>query len=373
MTDMSNSDQGDVVPRPSVGRLRRLEPEHRQRLRKVLKPLAIIVLSFVVGWIIVGFVGAVDWAQVVSSFARLTPWQVVPLVVALLVRQVFNAVPLSQFVSGLSVGRSMQNDLAANLAGTVAPPPGDVVMRVAMFNSWGINPLDGMAGVTLNMVTFYSVRFLAPALGLILLAVAGAESGNVGVALLLALLAVAIITALLLMLRADTWAMLLGRSAARIVRRFKADIDPEVWATAVLDFRGRMTADLPPRLARSMAALLGMVLADATIVTLALRFTGVDADSLPLLLVLGSFLTAYPLTIMPLFGLGVLDAALIASFTDAAGLHQEATIVAALSIWRATTLLGTLVLGALVTLRWRQQRHGDVTTEDEPTAGASEG
>jgi hypothetical protein len=53
----------------------------------------------------------------------------------LLLRQVLNAVPLSQFVEGLGPRRSVQNDLAANLLGTVSPPPGDVLIRVAMFGS----------------------------------------------------------------------------------------------------------------------------------------------------------------------------------------------------------------------------------------------
>jgi uncharacterized membrane protein YbhN (UPF0104 family) len=116
-----------------------------------------------------------------------------------------------------------------------------------------------------------------------------------------------------------------------------------------------MTADLPPRLAKSFLALLGMIAADATILAVAVRFTGIGADSLPLAIILGTFLTAYPLTIMPLFGLGVLDAALLAAFTEVAGLSAEANLVAALSIWRATTLLGTLALGALMTLYWRRQ------------------
>ncbi len=339
-----------------VGPLPQLEPESRQRLRRFLKPGLIIVLSLVVGYIIVGFVGSIDWAQVAGAFRQLSAWQLAPLAAALLVRQLLNAVPLAQFVSGLGVGRSMQNDLAANLAGTVAPPPGDVVVRIAMFNSWGINPLDGMAGVTLNMITFYSVRLFAPAVGLVLLAITGYEGGNIALSVLLALLAVGIIAALLMLLRAETWARLLGRTAARTARRFKADVDPEVWATAVVDFRGRMTADLPPRLARSMVALLGVIAADASIIVLALRFTGVGSDGLSVILVLGTFLVAYPLTIMPLFGLGVLDAALLAAFTEAAGLAAEPSILAALTIWRATTLLGTLALGALVTLLWKGRR-----------------
>jgi hypothetical protein len=54
-----------------------------------------------------------------------------------------------------------------------------------------------------------------------------------------------------------------------------------------------------------MVALVLMVVADATILTLAIRFTGIGPDVLPPLLVVGTFCTAYPLTVMPLLGFGV--------------------------------------------------------------------
>jgi hypothetical protein len=54
-----------------------------------------------------------------------------------------------------------------------------------------------------------------------------------------------------------------------------------------------------------MVALVLMVVADATILTLAIRFTGIGPDVLPSLLVVGTFCTAYPLTVMPLLGFGV--------------------------------------------------------------------
>ncbi len=100
-----------------------------------------------------------------------------------------------------------------------------------------------------------------PSIGLVLLAIVGAETGNVGLAVLFAVLAVAIIGGLLLVLAQERWAVLLGRIAAQV----------------------------------------------------ALRFTGVGADQLSLFLIVGTFRTAYPLTVMPLFGFGVLDATLLAA------------------------------------------------------------
>jgi uncharacterized membrane protein YbhN (UPF0104 family) len=160
---------------------------------------------------------------------------------------------------------------------------------------------------------------------------------------------------LLLVLAQERWAVLLGRLGAQVAQRLRREADPDQWSRTVVDFRSRVAAGLPTRLARSLVALVLMVLADATILTLALRFTGVDADRLPLLLVVGTFCTAYPLTVMPLFGFGVLDATLLAAYTDVAGLEAEPSIVAALAIWRGVTLLGPLALGALVTLNWRRR------------------
>jgi hypothetical protein len=293
--------------------------------RPLVRPALVVVVSVAVGSLIVGFVGAIDWGAVATAFGR------------------------------LSWGRSVQNDLSANLLGTVTPPPGDVVMRVAMFKSWGVSTLDGMAGVTLNMLTFFAVRLLMPSIGLVLLAIVGAETGNVGLAVLFVVAAVTIVVGLLRVLAHERWAVLLGRLAARVAQRLRRDADPDEWSRTVVDFRARVSAGLPAKLARSMVALVLMVLADATILTLALRFTDVGADRLPLLFVVGTFCTVYPLTVMPLFGFGILDATLLAAFTEVAVLDAEPSIVAALAIWRGVTLLGPLALGALVTLNWRRQ------------------
>lgn len=327
----------------------------KRRRRPWLKPLVLFVLSIAVAWIVVGFVGSIDWSEVVASFGRLTILAIVVLVLGLLVRQAFNAVPLSRFVVGLPWWRSVQNDQAANVVGTFAPPPADVVLRVSMFSSWGINPVDGMAGVTLNMFTFYAVRFLAPVLGvLVLLTNQGVERGQIVSAVVSGLVAAAVIGGLVAVMRGDVLAAWVGRSAARVVNRVREGADEQEWALAVVDFRGRMNQTLRAGLVPSLAALVAMVLTDAAILLMALRFVGVSASELPVVDIVGGFLIAYPLTLMPLAGLGVLDAALLAAFTEIAGLQWEAEIVAALVVWRTITLGGPLLMGAIIVSLWRR-------------------
>ncbi|MFZ0323695.1 MAG: hypothetical protein WAN48_06140, partial [Actinomycetes bacterium] len=129
------------------------------------------------------------------------------------------------------------------------------------------------------------------------------------------------------------------------------------WADMVVDFRGRMVTTIRTGLAPSLLALLAMVVVDACILLSALRFVGVGSGDLHAFEVLDAFLIAYPLTLLPLFGFGVMDAALLATFVELGGDAIEPQVVAALIIWRVTTLLGTLALGLLSVGLWKRGSH----------------
>ena len=326
----------------------------RRAVPRWVKPLFLVVVSFAAAWVIVGFVGTIEWSEVAAAFSRLNLVSVLVLLLGLCARQAFNAIPLSRFVPGLPWRRSVQNDLGANVVGTFAPPPADVVLRVSMFHSWGVNPVDGMAGVTLNMITFYAVRFLAPMLGVLLLTTQEVQRSHLVTAALSGLIAAAVIGGLVGVMRGDGMAAWLGRAAARVASRVKEDVDEEEWSLAVVDFRRRMNDTLRAGLLPSLLALVAMVLCDSVILLLSLRFVGVGPLQLSALDIIAAFLIAYPLTLMPLAGLGVLDASVLAAYTEIAGLEWEAEIVAALIVWRTITLAGPLVLGGLTVAWWRR-------------------
>ena len=54
---------------------------------------------------------------------------------------------------------------------------------------------------------------------------------------------------------------------------------------------------------------------------------------------------AYPLTLFPLMGLGILDAVLLAAYVNVGGIEIEPELVAALVVWRVFTILGPITLG----------------------------
>jgi len=338
----------------------------------LVRPLLFLAVSLVVARILINLVGSVDWRQVATALGQLE-WAQVPALAGLLVlRQAFNSIPLSVFVPGLGFRRGFQNDLTANLVGTVAPPPSDIVVRISMFRSWGISPVDGMPGVTLNSLAFYVIRFSIPILGVLLLIGRDLTSGQVWSAVISLVVAVAIIVTLVLVARGESFARIIGRRAALIAGRFRDNVDAEVWSDKVAGFRATMSTRLNRGLPPSLAALAAMVLTDGLIVLLCLRLVGVDSSLLPVGLVLGSFFVAYPLTALPLAGLGVLDAALVVAYTETAGVEFEPEIVAALVVWRVATILGTLALGALTFVWWRWQiSRGRILSGDDPDeAGA---
>ncbi len=333
----------------------------------LVRPLLFLAVSLVVARILINLVGSVDWRQVATALGQLE-WSQVPALVALLVvRQAFNSVPLSVFVPGLGFRRGFQNDLTANLVGTVAPPPSDIVVRISMFRSWSISPVDGMPGVTLNSLAFYVIRFSIPIVGVILLIGRDLTSGQIWSAVVSLIIAVAIIVTLILVARGENFARIIGRRAALAAGRFRDDVDVDVWSDKVAGFRATMSTRLSRGLPRSLLALAAMVITDGLIVLLCLRLVGVGSSLLPVGLVLGSFLVAYPLTALPLAGLGVLDAALVVAYTETAGVDAEPEIVAALVVWRVLTIIGTLILGALSFAWWRWQiSRGRILSGDAP-------
>lgn len=318
-----------------------------------MRALIIAAISIIAGMLIVRLVGSIQWSAVGDALRHLTWTEAAVLVALLVIRQVFNAAPIARFTPGLGRGRAMINDLSANLLGTITPPPGDVVIRVAQFRTWGIHPVDGMAGVTLTSVVFYGARFIAPVLGLLLLALSEVEHGHVILGLASGAIAAAIITALVLVLRSDEGAARVGRAGARLATAARASVDADAWIEAVVDFRRRISAVLRRQLLPALAGMLAAILVDGTIVLVSVRAVGVDAATLPWVEVFTAFLMVYPLTILPLFGLGVLDALLIAAWVDHAGVEFEATFLAATIVWRAITLGGTLILGVAAVVWWK--------------------
>ncbi len=332
------------------GDLERKRPRMRKR---ILRVAIMLVIGFLVYRATVEMVGTVEWSDVWAAFGRLGLLYVVLQIIALLVRQALNASPMWVFVPGLNLMRAMMCDLAGNLAARVVPPPSDAVLRVKMFQSWGIDGVTGMTGVMLDKITSSAVRFMSGALGLVFVAITGIRGQYSFLAALSLLVGVIMIALLLAIVRGDRPAALIGRVSGRIVKRVRRRTDPEAWAASLVRIRTESAGALGKGLIPALVARGVMTLVDGVILLMALRFLDVESGALPATKVMTVFLIAYPLTILPLQGTGILDSVLLGGLVVISGVAYEPDVVAAILIWRVTLVVGPLLLGTISLGLWR--------------------
>jgi hypothetical protein len=316
--------------------------------------LALLAVALVATYVVVRLVGKVDWSEVRSALTHLDWWQAPILLALLLVRQVLNALPLSLYIPGVSPLRATQNDQVAILMSTVAPPPSDLALRMAMFSSWGVPVAKGMAGTVMNTLTFYIVRFGAPAVGFVLLAVTGGEVGYRFADLLSLAISAGILVGVLLVVRSDALARTVGTRVGTVARRVRRTVDPVAWAEACVRFRMDIAARFRHGFPRSLVALSGMLAVDLALLVTCLRFVGLDAAEVGLATIAIAYLFAYPFTLFPFSGIGIVDALVLAAVVEVGGLEVEAATVAGLIVWRVFTIGGPLALGAISLAAWRR-------------------
>ena len=311
-------------------------------------------MALVVTFVVVRLVGRVDWGEVRHALDHLSWWHVPVLFAVLLLRQVLNALPLSLYIPGVSAYRATQNDQVAILMSTIAPPPSDIALRMAMFSSWGVPVAKGLAGTLMNTLTFYIVRFGAPAVGFVLLATTGGKVGLRWADLISVAISVAIFVGLMLVIRSEALARKVGTTAGRVARRVRKSVDPDAWAVACVQFRIDIAARFRRGFPRSLLALSAMLVVDLTMLVMSLRFVGLDTTEVPVVEIAIAYLFAYPFTLFPFQGIGIVDALVLAAVVQAGGAEVEAAAVAGLVVWRVFTIGGPLALGALGLAAWRR-------------------
>src|SRR5690606_8082392 len=111
---------------------------------------------------------------------------------------------------------------------------------------------------------------LAP--GIALVGLQGAERRLWVVAGLSGAVSAVLLVRLLLVLRGERLAAAVGRSAGRVVQRFRPVTDPGQWAATLARISTSSAETLHSGLWRAVAALVAMVVADGLLLLLALRF-----------------------------------------------------------------------------------------------------
>jgi uncharacterized membrane protein YbhN (UPF0104 family) len=348
---------GDVAesPQPVLPTV----PPAPRRIPKPLVRLGRVVLVAVVAWLLLRLLRGVDWHEVGHALTHLSLWQIAVLLVAMLIRRSVLAAPIALFVAGLSYLRAMVSDVAAAAVATIAPSPGDVVIRLAMLRSWGIDSTDAASGLTLGTILFYVARLGAPVMGFAVFW-AGREfyAPFAWSALVFGAGAAVLLAGTLYALRAERTAAMLGRLLGRLIRRVRpARPGPEVWEQRLVAFQSHSAHRMQQRGWLAVLSQLILIVVEAGVLVLCLAFVGVQVDGPVLLILFCSFLVIYPLTGLPLMGAGILDAT-YAAFVSNHSAVEATDLVAGLLVWRVAVQFVPVAVGLLAILLWRRSSSG---------------
>ena len=114
--------------------------------RGVLTVLVKVAIGVVIAYLVLSFVRSIDWAEVGDALGRLRWWELLVMALLIAIRQTANASPLVFLLPGLGLPHAVSNGLSGTLIATFTPPPSDIVLRMSMLTSWGIETDQGGRG-----------------------------------------------------------------------------------------------------------------------------------------------------------------------------------------------------------------------------------
>ena len=74
-----------------------------------------------------------------------------------------------------------------------------------------------------------------------------------------------------------------------------------------------------------------------------------------------AYLFAYPFTIFPFTGIGIVDAMILAALVESGGQQIESVAVAGLIVWRVFTVGVPVLMGVVAVGTWRRGLKGERT------------
>ena len=303
-----------------------------------------------------------DYGAVWDVIQTLTPAEVGALAAATVINIATYAPPWMAALPGLRYWNATVLTQAST-ALSIAVPGGDaagIAASYAMLRGWGFRRQAVAVAVVVTGVGNQLVNVLLPLIALALLIETGGSSPLLLTAGLIGIAAILVMTtALVLVLRGERQARAVGRRAQQVVNRLLALVrrpGREGWDEAVVRFRRETIAIVSDRWPALTASLIVGHLTVFGVLLVALRATGVGSDEVTWVEALAAWglirlLTAVPITPA---GVGIVELGLSSALVGFGAHNAEA--VAAVLLYRALTVIPTLLLGTVLGLTWRRRQ-----------------
>jgi uncharacterized membrane protein YbhN (UPF0104 family) len=343
------------------------------KLVAVLITLALVYYAF-----FIVLPSEISWAQVQAALEALTAPEIAALVGSGLILMVVLGWAAKASLPGLTLYQGFESSATSQMTAFVVPPPGDYVIRFAMYRTYGFSDEQSGASVLISMVLRYVAIFFMPIVGLLAVIVAGTATSAqvwwfVG-------LTVAFVIACWLMLRvihSDAVAHSVGRrmnaAVAWVMGLFHRTPAGDI-ERSVVSFGRRTRATVTSHGPSLIASNLAWALGNAVVLLMAMRFSGLGSSTVPLATALLACGYLMVVNILPIPGKSALAAPTLFTIMSLTTDADQSAMTAAILLYRVVTWLLPMPVGAAMFFVWRHRVRRDTVTTvpedpDQITAG----
>jgi uncharacterized membrane protein YbhN (UPF0104 family) len=362
----SSPEGGQVAVDQQRGPVSRLVRNRRfVKLVAVLLTLALVYYAF-----FVVLPSEISWAQVQAALQALTAPEIAALVVAGLILMVVLGWAAKASLPGLTLYQGFESSATSQMTAFVVPPPGDYVIRFAMYRTYGFSDEQSGASVLISMVLRYVAIFFMPIVGLLAVIVAGtATSAQVWWFVGLTVAFVVVCWLMLRVIHSDAVAHSIGRrlnsAVAWVMGLFHRTPAGDI-ERSVVSFGQRTRATVTSHGPSLTASNLAWALGNAVVLLMAMRFSGLGSSTVPLATALLACGYLMVVNILPIPGKSALAAPTLFTIMSLTSDADQSAMTAAILLYRVVTWLLPMPVGAAMFFVWRYRvRRDTVTTVPE--------
>lgn len=354
---------------PTAGEL----PQTPLLKRKVVRAVGLLLIIGIIYYsLFVVLPSQIDTAEVRAALKALSVWDVVALFGAGLLVMIALGWGSKASLPGLSLYKGTESSATSQVTAFVVPPPGDLVVRFAMYRTYNFTDEQSAVAVLIAMIARYAAVFFMPIVGLAAVLVSDDRSWTyfwwfVG----LGALFTGAMVLLLKVIRSDDVAHTVGRwlqrVASAVIRLFRRT-PPTDLEESVVDFGRRMRTTLDTNMWQIVAANVSWGFANVLVMFLAIRFSGLSSGTLSaaeIVLVAGS---AMALNSIPVPGGFAITESVLLAIVALPTSQEQAAFTAALFLYRIFTWLLPMPVGGAFFFAWRWRIRRETATA--PAAAA---
>jgi hypothetical protein len=354
----ADADDGDDVATPTS-----FKPKTKQVV--IAGGVTVGVFLLVFGVLLPNIVSYDDiWAAVKD----MEPWQFAVLLLIWLVKLPFDGVIYSRSLPGLKVSQGSMAWSSSTSFSNVVPGPGDLLVRLSMYRTWGFGVDQSMISMTTSGIFQNVNRLSLPVIGVVWYAAEQADSGGdvEGWLILLAVIGLAVLAVGLvfgvMVIRSESFARKVGAWVERLVGWAAAKLKrtpPNDVVETLLEWRDSAKDLIRARWWQLWLAHFTTTVLNIVMLTAALRFTGVESDNLTVAEIFLSYALVQLVTLIPItngnIGIAEIAYILFLDYFATGGDAVTGSIAAGVIIFRIYNWLLVIPVGFAATAVWRSK------------------